>query len=54
MKRTSTFDTVGLNTLYATSFGAYWMIYAIAGSFASVFMLAAVVIMSIGKVKSHR
>ena len=29
-----------LNTEYAATFGAYWMIYAIAGSFASVFMLA--------------
>jgi len=29
-----------INTEYAASFGAYWMIYAIAGSFASVFMLA--------------
>ena len=29
-----------LNAEYAASFGAYWMIYAIAGSFASVFMLA--------------
>lgn len=29
-----------LNTEYAASFGAYWMIYAIAGSLASVFMLA--------------
>lgn len=29
-----------INTEYAATFGAYWMIYAIAGSFASVFMLA--------------
>ena len=29
-----------LNSEYAAAFGAYWMIYAIAGSFASVFMLA--------------
>lgn len=28
-----------LNIEYAADFGAYWMIYAIAGSFASVFML---------------
>lgn len=29
-----------LNAEYASTLGAYWMIYAIAGSFASVFMLA--------------
>lgn len=29
-----------LNAEYAAAFGAYWMIYAITGSFASVFMLA--------------
>lgn len=29
-----------LNAEYATSFGAYWMVYGIIGSFASVFMLA--------------
>ena len=29
-----------LNAEYATTFGAYWMVYGIIGSFASVFMLA--------------
>lgn len=29
-----------LNIEYATGFGAYWMIYAVIGSFASIFMLA--------------
>ena len=29
-----------LNAEYASSFGAYWMVYGIIGSFASVFMLA--------------
>lgn len=33
-------DTIKLNAEYASTLGAYWMIYAIAGSFASVFMLA--------------
>ena len=33
-------NSLKLNAEYATTLGAYWMIYAIAGSFASVFMLA--------------
>ncbi len=33
-------NTVKLTAEYAATFGAYWMIYAITGSFASVFMLA--------------
>ena len=40
MKKELTRDSLILNTEYAFSFGAYWMIYAVAGSFASVFMLA--------------
>lgn len=34
------FNTVKLTAEYAATFGAYWMIYAITGGFASVFMLA--------------
>lgn len=33
-------DKFKLNAEYASIFGAYWMIYAVVGSFASVFMLA--------------
>jgi len=33
-------NTLKLNAEYASTFGAYWMIYGITGSFASVFMLA--------------
>ena len=33
-------NSIKLNTEYASTLGAYWMIYGITGSFASVFMLA--------------
>ena len=33
-------NSLKLNAEYASTHGAYWMIYGITGSFASVFMLA--------------
>ena len=32
-------DSFKLNAEYASTLGAYWMIYAITGSFASIFLL---------------